>query len=82
MHEQDAFGVTLTGPRFGRILGRMSTITTFSETDALVEGDQGMSAPLARRGLLAGGVTLLLVAGARLVGGAAKPTITVHKSPT
>jgi len=41
-----------------------------------------MSEPLARRSLLVGGVTLLLVAGGRLVGAAAKPTITVHKSPT
>jgi hypothetical protein len=42
-----------------------------------------MSAPLARRSLLVGGATLLVAAaGGRLVGAAAKPTITVHKSPT
>jgi hypothetical protein len=42
-----------------------------------------MSELLARRGLLVGGVTLALAAaGARLVGAAAKPTVTVHKSPT
>ena len=41
-----------------------------------------MSEPLARRSLVVGGVALLLAAGARLVGAAAKPTITVHKSPT
>jgi hypothetical protein len=38
-----------------------------------------MSEPLARRGLLIGA---LAAAGACLAGAAAKPTITVHKSPT
>ncbi|MFI5325372.1 MAG: hypothetical protein ACHQ7H_03990 [Candidatus Rokuibacteriota bacterium] len=42
-----------------------------------------MSAPLARRGLLLGALTVAFAAaGARLAGAAAKPTITVHKSPT
>ena len=42
-----------------------------------------MTASLARRSLLVGGVTAALAAmGGRLVDGAAKPTITVHKSPT
>ncbi len=42
-----------------------------------------MSAFLQRRSILVGGVTLALAAaGGRLVGAAAKPTITVHKSPT
>lgn len=41
-----------------------------------------MSERLARRSLLVGSVTLLLAAGARLLDAAAKPTITVHKSPT
>jgi hypothetical protein len=63
----------LTKRPFGLILGRMSTISTKGI----------MSEFLARRGLLVGGVTLALAAaGARLAGAAAKPTITVHKSPT
>lgn len=41
-----------------------------------------MSALLARRSVLVGGVTLLLTAGARLLDAAAKPAITVHKAPT
>ena len=42
-----------------------------------------MSGSLARRSILIGSVTLALSAvGARLVGAAAKSTITVHKSPT
>jgi hypothetical protein len=42
-----------------------------------------MSGPLARRGVLVGGVTLALAAaGARLLGAATKPPIAVHKSPT
>jgi hypothetical protein len=41
-----------------------------------------MTEPLSRRGLLIGGVTLLLATRARLLDAAAKPTITVHKSPT
>jgi hypothetical protein len=42
-----------------------------------------MSGPLARRGLLMGIVSVALAsAGARLAGAAAKPTVTVHKSPT
>lgn len=54
----------------------MSTITT-------KDGRQGMSRSLGRRSLLVGGLTLALAtAGARLVRAAAKPTITVHKSPT
>ena len=44
---------------------------------------QAMSGSLARRSILIGSVTLALSAvGARLGGAAAKPTITVHKSPT
>jgi len=42
-----------------------------------------MSPLVARRSILVGGVTLAFAAaGGRLVGAAAKPTITVHKSPT
>jgi hypothetical protein len=42
-----------------------------------------MSEYLARRSLLIGGVTLALAAaGGRLGAAAAKPAITVHKSPT
>jgi hypothetical protein len=42
-----------------------------------------MSELLGRRVVLIGGVTLALVAaGGGLAGAAAKPTITVHKSPT
>jgi hypothetical protein len=42
-----------------------------------------MSARIARRSLLVGtGVFLVAGVGARLAGAAAKPTITVHKSPT
>jgi len=42
-----------------------------------------MSAPLARRSLLAGTAAILVAAaGGRLAGAAAKATITVHKSPT
>jgi hypothetical protein len=41
-----------------------------------------MSELLDRRRLLVGGVTLLLAGRARLLDAAAKPTITVHKSPT
>ena len=42
-----------------------------------------MSELLARRSLLVGGAMLLAaVAGGRLAGAAAKPTVTVHKSPT
>jgi len=42
-----------------------------------------MSGSLARRSILIGSVTLALAAvGERLVGAAAKPTITIHKSPT
>jgi len=42
-----------------------------------------MNELLGRRVVLIGGVTLALAAaGGRLVGAAAKPTITVHKSPT
>jgi len=51
----------------------MSTVTTKDGTQ--IE-------PLARRRLLVGGMSLLLVAGVPGVGAAAKPTITVHKSPT
>ena len=66
----------LTKRRFGPILERMSTITT-------KDGPQGMSRSLGRRSLLVGGLTLALAtAGARLAHAAAKPTITVHKSPT
>jgi hypothetical protein len=61
----------LTKRRFGLILERMSAIK------------EGTSGPLARRGLLIGAATVALAAaGTRLVGAAAKPTITVHKSPT
>ena len=42
-----------------------------------------MSGSLARRSILIGSVTLALsAAGGRFGGAAAKPTITVHKSPT
>ncbi|HSE05345.1 MAG TPA: hypothetical protein VLK35_14450 [Methylomirabilota bacterium] len=41
-----------------------------------------MSDRLTRRGLLIGGVTLAVAATGRLAGAAARPTITVHKSPT
>lgn len=42
-----------------------------------------MSGPIARRSILVGGLTLALAAaGGRLGAAAAKPTITVHKSPT
>ena len=42
-----------------------------------------MSGALPRRSLLTGGLAVVLVAGGgRLVTAAAKPTITVHKSPT
>jgi hypothetical protein len=58
----------------------MSTITT---KDSAFRLPQGMSGSLPRRSLLVGGVTLALsAAGGRLVGAAAKPAITVHKSPT
>ncbi len=51
----------------------MSTITTKDGTEIYH----------ARLGLLIGAVTVALAAaGARLAGAAAKPTITVHKSPT
>jgi hypothetical protein len=44
---------------------------------------QGTTAPLARRCVLIGGLSLGLTALARRSGGAAsKPTISVHKSPT
>jgi hypothetical protein len=42
-----------------------------------------MSARVARRGLLVGAAALLIAgAGRRRAGAQAKPTITVHKSPT
>ena len=41
-----------------------------------------MSATLTRRRFLVGSTTLLLAARARVLDAAAKPTITVHKSPT
>jgi hypothetical protein len=42
-----------------------------------------MSATLPRRGILSGGLAAVFVAaGGRLVAAAAKPTVTVHKSPT
>jgi hypothetical protein len=50
--------------------------------DRVTTKDGTQIEPLARRRLLVGAVTLLLVAGAPRVGAAAKPTITVHKSPT
>jgi hypothetical protein len=74
----------LTKRRFGSILGRMSTITPKDDTQ-IYDKDRGTGqrTPLARRSLLVGGATLLVAAaGARLVGAAAKPAITVHKSPT
>jgi hypothetical protein len=72
MHEPDPFGVVLTGPRFGRILARMSTITTKDGAQLYY-----------RRSLLVGGATAALAAmGGCLVDAASKPAITVHKSPT
>lgn len=64
----------------------MGTLTTKDGSHiyyAPFYGAMRTSAPLARRGFLAGGMTLALAAaGARLVGAAAKPPIAVHKSPT
>jgi hypothetical protein len=52
----------------------MSTITTKEGT---------RNGPITRRGVLVGTLALLgAAAGARPVRGAAKPTISVHKSPT
>jgi hypothetical protein len=42
-----------------------------------------MNEPIARRGMLAGSLALVAITlGGRPVGGASKPTVSVHKSPT
>ena len=46
-------------------------------------GEPGITAPIARRCVLIGGLTLALAAlGRRAAGGASKPVVSVHKSPT
>jgi hypothetical protein len=70
----------------------MSTIATKDGMEIYYQGPPGpravgpapgMSERVARRGLLIGAVTVALAAaGAGLAGAAAKPTVTVHKSPT
>ncbi|HEY7206285.1 MAG TPA: hypothetical protein VIA61_18405 [Methylomirabilota bacterium] len=72
--EVGSAGRGLTAEPSGPILGAMSTITTKEGT---------RNGPITRRGVLVGTLALLgAAAGARPVRGAAKPTISVHKSPT
>lgn len=46
-------------------------------------GEQALTAPIARRCMLIGGLTLALTAlGRQAAVGASKPIVSVHKSPT